>query len=111
MKNPTLSLITVLIVATSSVVAQDQAQKIGEVYNIINHLYVDDVPSEEIGDAAIVAMLEELDPHSTYIPKSDVEGANERINGSFVGIGIRFQLLNDTLLVVNPIPGGVTNRR
>lgn len=90
--------------------AQEQGQKIGEVYNIINHLYVDEVPSEEIGDAAIVAMLEKLDPHSTYIPKSEVEGANERINGSFVGIGIRFQLLNDTLLVVNPIPGGPSEK-
>jgi carboxyl-terminal processing protease len=110
MKNSALSLIALLLITTSSVVAQTQAQKIGEVYTIINNLYVDDVPSEEIGDAAIVAMLEKLDPHSTYIPKSEVEDANERINGSFVGIGIRFQLLNDTLLVVNPIPGGPSEK-
>lgn len=110
MKNSALSLISLLLITTSSVVAQTQAQKIGEVYTIINNLYVDDVPSEEIGDAAIVAMLEKLDPHSTYIPKSEVEDANERINGSFVGIGIRFQLLNDTLLVVNPIPGGPSEK-
>ena len=110
MKNSALSLISLLLITTSSVVAQTQAQKIGEVYTIINNLYVDDVQSEEIGDAAIVAMLEKLDPHSTYIPKSEVEGANEQINGSFVGIGIRFQLLNDTLLVVNPIPGGPSEK-
>ena len=109
MKNPILSAISLFLVITTSF-GQDQSQKIGEVYNIINHLYVDDVPSEEIGDAAIVAMLEKLDPHSTYIPKKEVEGANERINGSFVGIGIRFQLLNDTLLVVNPIPGGPSEK-
>jgi carboxyl-terminal processing protease len=109
MTNPFLSAICFTLFITSAI-GQDQGRKIGEVYNIINHLYVDDVPSEEIGDAAIVAMLETLDPHSTYIPKSEVEGANERINGSFVGIGIRFQILNDTLLVVNPIPGGPSEK-
>lgn len=103
---PTLS----IVLSLTAVFGQDQSKKIGEVYNIINNLYVDNVPSDEISDAAIVAMLEKLDPHSTYIPKNDVEGANEQINGSFVGIGIRFQLLNDTLLVVNPIPGGPSEK-
>lgn len=86
------------------------AQKVGEVYELIDKLYVDDVDYEAISDAAIVAMLEELDPHSTYIPADDVAQANERINGSFVGIGIRFQILKDTLLVVNCIPGGPSEK-
>lgn len=85
-------------------------QKIEEVYNMIDHMYVDDVQKDEICDAAIVAMLEQLDPHSSYIPKDEVESANEKINGSFVGIGIRFQIVDDTLLVVNPIPGGPSEK-
>ena len=88
----------------------NHAQKLTEVSTYIDRLYVDEVDNDEITDAAIVAMLEKLDPHSTYIPKEEVESANERINGSFVGIGIRFQILKDTLLVVNPIPGGPSEK-
>ncbi|MGB0934160.1 MAG: S41 family peptidase [Lishizhenia sp.] len=88
----------------------NHAQKLTEVSTYIDRLYVDEVDNDEVTDAAIIAMLEKLDPHSTYIPKEEVEGANERINGSFVGIGIRFQILKDTLLVVNPIPGGPSEK-
>src|SRR5690554_7553252 len=55
-----------------------------EVYTYIDRMYVDDVPNKEISEAAIISMLEKLDPHSTYIPAEEVEQANERINGSFV---------------------------
>lgn len=81
-----------------------------EVYTYIDRMYVDDVPNKEISEAAIISMLEKLDPHSTYIPAEEVEQANERINGSFVGVGIRFNILKDTLLVVNPIPGGPSEK-
>lgn len=86
------------------------AKKIGEVYNYIDGMYVDSVNHESISDAAIVAMLENLDPHSTYIPADDVQSANERIDGSFVGVGIRFQILKDTLLVVSCIPNGPSEK-
>src|SRR5690554_6490539 len=81
-----------------------------EVYTYIDRMYVDDVPNKEISEAAIISMLEKLDPHSTYIPAEEVEQANERINGSFVGVGIRFNILKDTILVVNPIPGGPSEK-
>src|SRR5690554_5570881 len=81
-----------------------------EVYTYIDRMYVDEVPNKEISEAAVVAMLEELDPHSTYIPADEVKEANERIDGSFVGVGIRFNILKDTLLVVNPIPGGPSEK-
>lgn len=81
-----------------------------EVYTYIDRMYVDDVPNKDISEAAIISMLEKLDPHSTYIPADEVEEANERINGSFVGVGIRFNILKDTLLVVNPIPGGPSEK-
>lgn len=81
-----------------------------EVYSYIDRMYVDTVPNKKISEAAIVAMLEELDPHSTYIPAEEVDRANERINGSFVGIGVRFNILKDTLMVVNTIPGGPSEK-
>lgn len=84
--------------------------RIDEILTYINKMYVDDVKEKELMDAAIVAMLEKLDPHSTYISKDEVDDANQRIDGSFVGIGIRFQILKDTLMVVETIPGGPSEK-
>ncbi len=86
------------------------AQKIEEVFTYINHLYVDDVNNSKLTEAAIVAALEKLDPHSSYISKEDVDDANQMINGNFVGVGIRFQLLKDTLIVVGTVPGGPSEK-
>lgn len=80
--------------------------KFDEVLTYINKMYVDKVNDKELTEAAIVGMLEKLDPHSTYISKEEVDEANQSINGSFVGIGIRFQILKDTLMVIATIPGG-----
>lgn len=85
-------------------------QKFDEVLTYINQLYVDDVNDNQLTDAAIVALLEKLDPHSTFISREEVEDANQKINGSFVGIGIRFQILKDTLMVVATIPGGPSEK-
>jgi carboxyl-terminal processing protease len=85
-------------------------QKFDEVLTYVNKLYVDDVDQEQLTDAAIEALLEKLDPHSTFISKEEVNQANERINGNFVGIGIRFQILKDTLMVVSTIPGGPSEK-
>lgn len=84
--------------------------KFDEILTYINRLYVDPVNDKELTDAAIVAMLEKLDPHSVYIDKEEVDDANQSINGSFVGIGIRFQILKDTLMVVQTIPGGPSEK-
>lgn len=84
--------------------------RIDELLFNINRLYVDDVKENQLIDAAIVGMLEKLDPHSTYIPKDDVDDANQRIEGNFVGIGIRFQIMKDTLMVVETIPGGPSEK-
>lgn len=85
-------------------------QKFDEVLTYVNSLYVDDVNAEKLTDAAIIALLEKLDPHSTYISKEEVDDANQQINGNFVGIGIRFQILRDTLMVVATIPGGPSEK-
>lgn len=85
-------------------------QKFDEVLTYVSRMYVDDVNKEQLTDAAIIALLEKLDPHSTYISKEEVNEANSSINGSFVGIGIRFQILKDTLMVVATIPGGPSEK-
>jgi carboxyl-terminal processing protease len=61
-------------------------------------------------DAAINAMLEELDPHSIYIPKEDVKATNEPLEGNFEGVGIQFAIVDDTLQVVIPIAGGPSEK-
>ncbi len=85
-------------------------QKFDEVLTYVNKMYVDPVDDKSLTDAAIISLLEKLDPHSTYISKDEVESANSSINGSFVGIGIRFQILKDTLMVVATIPGGPSEK-
>lgn len=85
-------------------------QKFEEVLTYVEKMYVDSVNAEKLTDAAIVALLEELDPHSTYISKEEVDDANQKINGSFVGIGIRYQIYKDTLMVVSTIPGGPSEK-
>ena len=87
-----------------------EADRLEEIMTFIDKMYVDPVNDKELIDAAIVAMLEKLDPHSTYISSDEVAEANQRIDGSFVGIGIRFQILKDTLMVVETIAGGPSEK-
>lgn len=91
---------------TFQVTGQRPVNKFDEVYQYVTRFYVDEVNNQELLDAAVVAMLEKLDPHSTYISKEDVDDANQAIVGSFVGIGVRFQVFKDTFTVIQTIPGG-----
>ena len=84
--------------------------KFQEIIEHIERNYVDPVNAKKLTETAIVAMLEELDPHSTYIPAEEAQEAQSQINGSFVGIGIRFQIVKDTLMVVATIPGGPSEK-
>ena len=94
----------------SQIAPKPEVQKFDEVLTYISKLYVDNVDAQKLTESAIEGMLEKLDPHSVYISKEEVQGANEKINGSFVGIGIRFQILKDTLMVVATIPGGPSEK-
>ncbi len=84
--------------------------KMEEVLTYVDRMYVDTVDIKEITEKAIIATLENLDPHSVYISKADVDDANQQIDGSFFGVGIRFQILKDTLMVVQTIPGGPSEK-
>jgi len=71
---------------------------------------MDTVNMQQLTDKAIVATLKDLDPHSTYISKKDLERANEPLVGSFEGVGITFQLFKDSILVIAPVPGGPSDK-
>jgi carboxyl-terminal processing protease len=86
------------------------SQKFDEVMDDIQRYYVDPVDGKSLTETAIIAMLEKLDPHSTYIPAEELNEAQMSINGSFVGIGVRFQIVKDTVNVVATIPGGPSEK-
>lgn len=89
---------------------QATLNKISVMYYLIDNFYVDTANLESLTEDAIVAILKELDPHSAYISKKDVEKANEPLVGSFEGIGVTFQLFQDTILVISPVPGGPSDK-
>lgn len=76
----------------------------------IEHMYVDTVDQKKLVETAITSMLEELDPHSVYIPKEDLETVNEPLKGNFEGIGVQFNIIRDTIYVVDAIVGGPSER-
>jgi carboxyl-terminal processing protease len=84
----------------------DRYDKINDIINYINESYVDTVNREELTEEAIVNLLKNLDPHSSYIPASAFRELNDPLMGSFEGIGIEFNMMTDTVVVINPIPGG-----
>lgn len=79
--------------------------KLSYVFTAIEKLYVDSVDQDNLVETGIVAMLKELDPHSSYIPAEELARTNEPLEGSFDGIGIQFQILEDTLYVIQTISG------
>jgi carboxyl-terminal processing protease len=80
--------------------------KFSELLSIINQSYVDTVNMADIENRAINDLLHELDPHSVYIPASDLKLANEQLEGNFEGIGIEFNIVSDTIMVVTALNGG-----
>jgi carboxyl-terminal processing protease len=72
--------------------------------------YVEGVNEEKLVENAIIGMLKELDPHSVYISKEELREMNEPLVGNFEGVGIQFQILNDTIMVVAAIPGGPSEK-
>lgn len=73
-------------------------------------LYVDTVDMDKLNEVAIKAVLKELDPHSTYLDKEEVAAMQENLGGNFEGIGVRYQMENDTLLVISTVAGGPSDK-
>ena len=107
-------LATLLFAAPALVSAQNDAkddpagnlQKFQQFYRYLNGAYVDTVHNNELVESAIREVLLQLDPHSTYVSPEEMVEVKESFDGSFSGIGIEFNVLRDTIIVVNVISGG-----
>ena len=89
---------------------QQNSSKMMQMLQAINNMYVDTVNFEPLVEKSIVEMLKELDPHSVYIPKKEVQQTNEPLEGKFDGIGVTFQLIKDTINVMEVIPDGPSDK-
>lgn len=86
------------------------ARKVNMVMYAIENLYVDTINSNKLAEDAIVGLLEKLDPHSSYSTPEEVKELNEPLQGNFDGIGVQFNMLTDTLYIVQVIPGGPSEK-
>lgn len=89
---------------------QMQSIKFDYFLRMLDAVYVDTVNVEQLTELAIVRTLQSMDPHSVYISREEVQEANESLEGGFFGIGIQFSILRDTLIVVDVIAGGPSER-
>ncbi len=84
----------------------DQLIKFNDVLSLTQKYYVEDVDTPKLVEAAVNGLLGTLDPHSVYIPASALPRVQEEFRGTFEGIGVEFDVINDTLIVVAPVAGG-----
>ena len=97
---------------------QDQAlfssnskkEKLNRLIDYIDYEYVDEVNTDSIVDVTVNKILENLDPHSVYIPKKEYASVTENMNGDFVGIGVSFYQVEDTIIVIQPMAGGPSEK-
>lgn len=108
----------ILLIGLFGIVAQIQAQsggssalrKLQMAEFAISKFYVDEVDEDKLVEEAIIKMLAQLDPHSTYSDAEEVAKMNEPLQGNFEGIGVQFQMIEDTLLVVQPVSNGPSEK-
>jgi carboxyl-terminal processing protease len=89
---------------------KETTQKFATLMQLINYFYVEDVDEADLTEQAIIQVLKDLDPHSVYIPKKEVQRTNEPLQGNFDGIGVQFQIYHDTIVVVSPVVGGPSEK-
>ncbi len=87
-----------------------QLNKFKDVLSLVQQNYVDTVDIRDLTSTAIAEMLSKLDPHSVYLTPQITEQEEERIQGSYEGVGLEILVVNDTLMVVNPMGGGPASR-
>jgi len=94
----------------SSQALNEYTFKVGRMISLIDAFYVDSINLNDLTEEVIIDVLKTLDPHSVYISAKDVKEMNEPLNGNFEGIGIQFLLLRDSIIVVEPLSGGPSER-
>ncbi|WP_425392938.1 S41 family peptidase [Ekhidna sp.] len=101
------------MVGTSTTPTSDFMQSLNKFRQVLTHIendYVDEVNSEDLVESAITNMLEDLDPHTSYIPARDLELVQSRLEGNYEGIGVEFNIFRDTIHVVTPLSGGPSEK-
>jgi|YNPMSStandDraft_2_1061718.scaffolds.fasta_scaffold00865_4 carboxyl-terminal processing protease len=88
----------------------DSAAKVGQVVSIVKKNYVENVDDTKLTESAIRGILEQLDPHSVYMTPAQVRKSKEEFQGNFEGIGVEFDIIADTLVVVAPVAGGPSEK-
>ncbi|HNW56742.1 MAG TPA: S41 family peptidase [Bacteroidales bacterium] len=96
--------------SVSSQALTEETFKVGRTLGLIDAYYVDTTNLSVLAEKAIIEILKNLDPHSTYISAKDVKEMNEPLNGNFEGIGIQFNILRDSIIVIDPIAGGPSEK-
>ena len=89
---------------------KSNSSKLNDIINYIDNEYVDEVERETLVDKAITTILQELDPHSYYISAAEIKALSEPLEGSFEGIGVQFSIQKDTVVVINPVNGGPSEK-
>ena len=101
-----------ILLATVAVQAQwnPEALKLAQVMDKVSRFYVDSIDDTEVVERTIVSMLHELDPHSSYLSKEELEQMSEQLEGEFEGIGVSFNVLKDTIYIIRAIAGGPSEK-
>jgi carboxyl-terminal processing protease len=114
MKNRlTFILFTIILLAPLTVRSQGlttETFKVGKTLALLDAMYVDSVNVSKLAEEMIISTLKKLDPHSIYIAAKDVAEENEPLQGNFEGIGVQFNLLNDTIIIISPTSGGPSEK-
>lgn len=90
--------------------SDNHKNKLNKLIDFIDNEYVDKINTDSIVDLAVTNILEKLDPHSVYVPPSEQSQIAETMKGDFVGIGVNFYMLNDTVAIVKPVKGGPSEK-
>lgn len=88
----------------------NSTNKIGVILSLIEGNYVDSVDSKKLVESAIPEVLKQLDPHTIYIPAKEMQGVTEEMSGNFSGIGVQFSIQNDTIMVIDVVSGGPSQK-
>ena len=110
MKKFTLALVSIFVLGIACLIAQAPGYKLQMAESAIKQLYVDTVNEEKLVEDAIRGMLENLDPHSSYSNAEETKELNEPLQGNFSGIGITFNMNQDTLYVIQTVAGGPSEK-
>lgn len=107
-----LPLLIILLIpkAGNAQIFNEDMYKFGKALHYITSSYIDSVNRSQLVEKAIKEMISDLDPHTTYLTKEEVQAMNEPLQGNFEGIGIQFNIYKDTIYVISPISGGPSEK-